>query len=165
MTMSKVESALRELGLELPAVAAPAGDYVPALTDRGTVYTSGQLPFVDGALATTGRVGDGVDVDTAKELAQTAALNALAAIKQQLGDLDRVTRVLRVTVFVNSAADFTQQPQVANGASELLGKAFGERGRHTRSAVGVAALPLGSPVELELTVAYEYVGHRGASRR
>lgn len=153
--MSRVESALRELGLTLPTVAAPAGDYVPALVDRGTVYTSGQLPFVNGALKATGHVGAEVTVEEAQELAEVSALGALAAIKQQIGDLDRVTRVLKVTVFVNSTADFTQQPQVANGASGLLGKAFGERGRHTRSAVGVAALPLNSPVELEVTVAFE----------
>lgn len=153
--MSRVESALRELGLTLPAVAAPAGDYVPALIHGDTVVTSGQLPFVNGELPVTGHLGDDVTVEQAQELAQTAALGALAAIKQQLGDLDRVTRVLKVTVFVNSTADFTQQPQVANGASGLFGKAFGERGRHTRSAVGVAALPLNSPVELEVTVAFE----------
>lgn len=153
--MSRVESALRELNLTLPSVAAPAGDYVPALIEGNLVYTSGQLPFVDGELPVTGHVGAEVTVEQAQELAQTAALGALAAIKQQLGDLDRVTRVVKMTVFVSSATDFTAQPQVANGASALFGKAFGELGRHTRSAVGVAVLPLNSPVELDVTVAFE----------
>lgn len=153
--MSKAEATLHELGLALPAVAAPAGDYVPALAHDGIVSTSGQLPFRDGELVRTGRVGEEVSVEDARDLAQLAALNALAAIAQQIGDLDRVTRVLNVTVFVNSAPDVTQHPQVANGASELLGRVFGERGRHTRSAVGVAALPLNAPVELEVTAAYE----------
>lgn len=150
-----VQQRLDELGLEIPAVATPAGSYVPALTHAGLVYTSGQLPFQDGELAGTGQVGEQVSLEQAQELARVAALNGLAAIKQQLGSLDRISRVLKVTVFVNSASDFKQQPQVANGASDLLGAIFGEAGRHVRSAVGVSALPLGSPVELELTVAYE----------
>ncbi|SJM69416.1 RidA family protein [Gulosibacter sp. 10] len=153
--MSRTETRLGELSLSLPPVAAPAGVYVPAAGHDGLVHTSGQLPFVEGALPATGKVGAEVPLEQAQEFAAIATLNALAAIKQELGDLDRVTRVLKVTVFVASDPSFTQQPQVANGASELLGEVFGEAGTHVRSAVGVAVLPLDSPVELEVVVAYE----------
>lgn len=153
--MSAVEERLGSIGLGLPPVAAPVAAYIPALAHDGLVYTSGQLPFVEGVLPETGKVGAEVDADDAIEFAALAALNALAAIKSQIGDLDRVTRVVKVTVFVASAPDFTGQPSVANGASELLGEAFGEAGVHVRSAVGVAVLPLDSPVELEIVVAYE----------
>jgi enamine deaminase RidA (YjgF/YER057c/UK114 family) len=145
---------LEELGLVLPAVAAPAGAYVPAVVAGDLVYTAGQLPFVDGALARTGVLGADVAVDEAADLAAVAALNALAAVASVLGGLDRVTRVVKVTGFVASAPGFTEQPRVINGASQVLVDVFGEHGRHARSAVGVAALPLGSPVEVELVVQF-----------
>ncbi|KAB1656763.1 RidA family protein [Pseudoclavibacter chungangensis] len=153
--MSAVEERLGQLGLGLPPVAAPVAAYIPAVEHAGLVYTSGQLPFIEGALPETGKVGAEVSDDAATEYAAIATLNALAAVKSVVGDLDRVTRVVKVTVFVASAPDFTGQPAVANGASELLGEAFGEAGVHVRSAVGVAVLPLDSPVELEIVVAVE----------
>lgn len=145
-----VADRLTELGLVLPAVAAPAGAYVPAVASGDLVFTSGQLPFVDGVLPTTGVLGLDVEVADAADLAGVAALNALAAVADLLGDLDRVARIVKVTGFVASAPGFTQQPAVINGASSLLVDVFGDAGRHARSAVGVAALPLGSPVEVEL---------------
>lgn len=153
--MSVVEERLSALGLAVPPVAAPVAAYTPALAHGGLVYTSGQLPFVEGALPETGKVGATVSADDATEFASIAVLNALAAVKSVIGDLDRVTRVVKVTVFVASDPSFTGQPGVANGASELLGTVFGDAGVHVRSAVGVPVLPLDSPVELELTVAYE----------
>ena len=154
--MSSVEGRLEELGRRLPEVAPPAGVYLPALRQGDLVFTSGQLPMVDGALAETGKVGAGeglVTPERAKELAAVCAVNAIAAVKSVVGDLDRVTRVVKVVGFVASAPEFTGQPGVVNGASELLGHAFGEAGTHARSAVGVAALPLDAPVEVELVVA------------
>lgn len=151
--MGAVEDRLAELGLTLPPVVAPVAAYVPALLDGRRVYTSGQLPMVGGALQVTGKVGSDVTPETAKELAATCALNALAAVKSVVGDLDRVAQVVKVVGFVASDPSFTGQPGVINGASELLGEVFGDRGRHTRSAVGVAVLPLDAPVELELLVA------------
>lgn len=150
--MSRIESDLAERGLELPPVAAPAGAYVPALRVGDQVLTSGQLPFVDGALPTVGAVGGSVTPEEAYELAGVCALNALAAVKSVIVDLDLIERIVKVTGFVNSTPDFTGQPGVVNGASELLGELFGEAGQHVRSAVGVASLPKGTPVELELTV-------------
>ncbi|WP_219814071.1 RidA family protein [Rathayibacter sp. AY1D9] len=146
---------LAELGVELPAVAVPAGAYVPAVVHGGLVYTAGQIPFVDGALPLVGKVGDEVSPEQAKDLARTCALNALAAVADAIGSLDRVTRIVKLTGFVASASGFTGQPGVINGASELLGDLFGEPGRHARSAVGVAELPLGAPVEVELIVAFD----------
>ncbi|PPH47076.1 LysR family transcriptional regulator [Rathayibacter sp. AY1C9] len=146
---------LAELGVELPAVAVPAGAYVPAVVHGGLVYTAGQIPFVDGALPLVGRVGDEVSPEQAKDLARTCALNALAAVADAIGSLDRVTRIVKLTGFVASASGFTGQPGVINGASEMLGDVFGEPGRHARSAVGVAELPLGAPVEVELIVAFD----------
>ncbi|PPG14461.1 LysR family transcriptional regulator [Rathayibacter sp. AY1G1] len=146
---------LAELGVELPAVAVPAGAYVPAVVHGGLVYTAGQIPFVDGALPLVGKVGDEVSPEQAKDLARTCALNALAAVADAIGSLDRVTRIVKLTGFVASASGFTGQPGVINGASELLGDVFGEPGRHARSAVGVAELPLGAPVEVELIVAFD----------
>lgn len=146
---------LAELGITLPTVAAPLAAYVPAVRTGSYVWTSGQLPFVDGALPVTGKVGDGpgfVAPDVAAGLARTAALNALAAVAEQAGSLDRVTRVVKVVGFVASDPSFTGQPAVVNGASELLGQVFGEAGIHARSAVGVAVLPMNSPVEVELVV-------------
>ena len=142
---------LDELGIRLPQVAAPVAAYVPAVQTGSLVFTSGQLPFVDGGLRHTGKVGGSVDPDVATHEAGVCALNALAAIDALVG-LDSVRRVVRVVGYVASSEGFTGQPQVVNGASELLGRIFGEAGRHARSAVGVAELPLGAPVEVELTV-------------
>ncbi len=153
---SRVEARLDELGLTVPQVATPAGSYVPALQEGNLVFTSGQLPLIDGQLPQTGKVGEGeglVGPRDAAGLAGVCALNAIAAVKDLIGDLDRVTRVVKVVGFVASDPSFTAQPAVVNGASELLGKAFGEAGVHARSAVGVAVLPMDTPVEVEITVA------------
>jgi enamine deaminase RidA (YjgF/YER057c/UK114 family) len=153
--MSAVEDRLAELGLTVPEVAAPVAAYVPAVRGGPFVFTSGQLPMVSGSLAATGKVGTGdgdVSPEAAKELARTCALNAIAAVKSLVGDLDQVVRVVKVVGFVASQPDFTGQPAVVNGASELLGTAFGDAGVHARSAVGVAVLPLDAPVEVEITV-------------
>lgn len=153
-----VEARLAELGITLPEVAAPVAAYVPAVISGNLVFTSGQLPFVSGALPATGKVGDGhglVPAADAKDYARIAILNALAAVKSVLGSLDRVTRIVKVTGFVASVPEFTGQPGVINGASELLGEVFGEAGAHARSAVGVPVLPLDSPVEIEIIVAFE----------
>ncbi|MDP9396054.1 MAG: RidA family protein [Actinomycetota bacterium] len=152
MSAGRVEKRLGELGLTLPGVAAPVAAYVPAVRTGSYVHTSGQLPMVEGTLAATGKVGAGIEPEQAKELARTCALNALAAVKSQIGDLDRVVRVVKVVGFVASAPDFTGQPVVVNGASELLGEVFGDAGVHARSAVGVAVLPLDAPVEVEILV-------------
>ena len=148
--VSAVEQRLAELGLELPPVAAPVAAYVPAVVSGNHVYTSGQLPFIDGALPAAGKVGAEVTAEDAKAYAARCAVNALAAIKAQIGDLDRVTRIVKVVGFVASDPSFTGQPGVINGASELLGQVFGEAGSHARSAVGVAVLPLDAPVEVEV---------------
>jgi enamine deaminase RidA (YjgF/YER057c/UK114 family) len=150
--VSAIEDRLAELGRTLPAVAAPVAAYVPAVRSGSFVFTSGQLPMVDGSLAATGKVGAEVSPEDAKQLAATCALNALAAIKAEIGDLDRVRRIVKVVGFVASTPDFTGQPGVVNGASELLGEVFGDKGVHARSAVGVAVLPLDAPVEVELVV-------------
>ena len=142
---------LRELGLELPAVATPAGAYLPARRSGSLVFTAGQLPLVDGVLPVTGKVGAEVDPDTAYGLARTCALNALSAAASVVG-LDAITGVVKVVGFVASAPDFTGQPKVINGASDLLGEVFGAAGRHARSAVGVSELPMNTPVEVELVV-------------
>ncbi|KQX77647.1 RidA family protein [Streptomyces sp. NBC_01102] len=147
-----VEAKLAELGLTLPGVVPPLASYQPAVRSGVYVYTSGQLPMVDGKLAVTGKVGAEVTADEAKELAKTCALNALAAVKSVAGDLDRIARVVKVVGFVASASDFTGQPGVVNGASELLGAVLGDKGVHARSAVGVAVLPLDAPVEIEVQV-------------
>jgi enamine deaminase RidA (YjgF/YER057c/UK114 family) len=146
------EARLAALELSLPTLAAPAGVYIPAVRSGDLVWTSGQLPLVDGVLLATGKVGAEVSAEVARDLAGICALNALAAVKSQLGDLALVRRVVKVVGFVASSPDFTGQPGVINGASELLGAIFGEAGRHARSAVGVAALPLNAPVEVELVV-------------
>jgi enamine deaminase RidA (YjgF/YER057c/UK114 family) len=150
--MSAVEERLAAAGLEVPDVAKPVAAYVPALTTGSYVHTSGQLPLASGELLATGKVGAGVDADTATACARQCALNAIAAVKAQVGDLDRVKQVVKAVVFVASDPSFTGQPQVANGASELLGLAFGDAGVHARSAVGVAVLPLDAPVEVEIVV-------------
>ncbi|WP_114853542.1 RidA family protein [Brachybacterium sp. YJGR34] len=149
---ARIRARLEELGLSLPAVAAPVAAYVPAVASGRHVHTSGQLPFVDGALPTTGKVGAEVTPERAAELAAVCCLNALAAVEALVGDLDRVTGVVKVTGYVASAAHFTAQPAVINGASELLGAVFGAAGTHARAAVGVAVLPLDAPVELDLLV-------------
>ena len=142
---------LSELGIRLPPVAAPVASYVPAVRTGQHVYTSGQLPFVDGGLRRTGKVGGSVEPDDAAADAKICVLNALAAIDDLVG-IDSIARIVKVVGYVASAEGFTGQPRVVNGASELLGKIFGPAGEHARSAVGVAELPLGSPVEVELTV-------------
>ena len=155
--MAGFEARLAELGIELPDVAPPVAAYVPAVVTGGYVYTSGQLPFTAGVLPATGKVGDGPDLvpaDDAKGYARTCALNALAAVRAEIGSLDRVTRIVKLVGFVASDASFTGQPGVINGASDVLGEIFGDAGRHARSAVGVAVLPLDSPVELELVVEF-----------
>ncbi len=154
--MSAVEERLAAAGLEVPGVATPVAVYVPAVRDGNLVFTSGQVPLVAGEPAETGKVGEGeglVSPERAKEVAAICALNAIAAVKSVVGDLDAVTRVVKVVGFVASDPRFTGQPGVVNGASELLGTAFGEAGVHARSAVGVAVLPLDVPVEVEITVA------------
>lgn len=150
--MSKVEERLAGLGLRLPDVAPPVAAYVPAVRSGEHVLTSGQLPMVAGKLQDTGKVGAEVTPERAAELARICALNALAAVKSLVGDLDRVAQVVKVVGFVASAPDFTGQPAVLNGASELFGEIFGEAGVHARSAVGVAVLPLDAPVEVEIMV-------------
>ena len=142
---------LAELGLVLPPVAAPAGVYLPAVRSGSLIFTSGQLPLVDGVLAATGKLGAEIDAEQGWQLARTCALNALAAVDDLVG-LDAVVRVVKVAGFVASAPGFTAQPAVLNGASALLGELFGAAGAHARSAVGVAELPLGAPVEVELLV-------------
>ena len=149
-----IEQKLAELGLELPNVATPAGAYVPAVISGNLVFTAGQIPLVDGVLMANCKVGNEISPEFAKEIAQRCALNALAAIKSVLGDLNRVKRVVKVVGFVASTPEFTGQPGVLNGASELLGKVFGDAGLHARSAVGVASLPLDAPVEVELIVEF-----------
>lgn len=154
--MGVVEDRLKALGFEVPEVVPPVAAYVPAVRHGDLVFTSGQLPMVSGAMAQTGKVGDGhglVPASDAKELAQACALNAIAAVKALIGDLDKVTQVVKVVGFVASDPSFTGQPGVVNGASELLGHAFGDAGVHARSAVGVVALPLDAPVEVEIVVA------------
>ena len=141
---------LAAAGLTLPPVAAPVAAYVPAVRTGSYVYTSGQLPLADGKLLGTGKVGEGVAPEDAASFARTAALNALAAAASVAGGLDAIKRIVKVTCFVASAPSFTGQAQVANGASELLIEVLGDAGRHARSAVGMAVLPLDSPVEVEL---------------
>jgi enamine deaminase RidA (YjgF/YER057c/UK114 family) len=144
-------SRLAELRLVLPPVATPAGVYLPAVRSGSLVFTAGQIPLVDGVLAATGKLGAEIDTERGQELARTCVLNALAAVDGLVG-LDAVVRVVKLVGFVASAPGFTAQPAVLNGASELLGEVFGGAGAHARSAVGVAELPLGAPVEVELVV-------------
>ncbi len=156
--MSQIEQRLIELGSPLPEVAKPVAAYVPSVVTGNLVFTSGQLPFSNGALIATGKVGESVDlVDPAlaKTLARQCALNALAAIKLAIGDLERVTRIVKVVGFVSSVPEFTGQPGVMNGASEFLVEVFGDKGIHARSAVGVPSLPLDSPVEVELIAEFK----------
>jgi len=152
--MSSIDERLAELGITLPVLAKPVAAYVPAVISGNLVFTSGQLPFIDGALPETGKLGAGVDADAAKGYARQCALNGLAAVESVIGSLDRVTRIVKVVGFVASDPAFTGQPGVINGASEVLGEIFGDAGQHARSAVGVPVLPLDSPVEVELIVEF-----------
>ncbi|WKD58562.1 RidA family protein [Corynebacterium caspium] len=151
MTQTSWTSTLKQLGLSLPPVAAPVAAYVPATQVGTQVWTSGQLPFIAGELPATGQLGAEITVAQGQEYARIATLNALAAVADVVG-LDAIIRIIKVTGFVASAPDFHEQPAVVNGASQLLGEIFGEAGKHVRSAVGVAELPLNSPVEVELIV-------------
>ena len=146
------EQQLKSLGLELPGPPVPVGAYAPAVRAGNLVFTAGQLPLKDGKLTAAGKVPTDMSIEAAQGAARQAAVNALAAVRSLLGTLDAVARVVRLNVFVNSAAGFTEQAKVANGASELLGQVFGEAGKHTRCAIGAAELPLNSPVELDLIV-------------
>lgn len=157
--MSTYEDRIKELGLTLPEVAAPVAAYTPAVISNNLVYTSGQLPLAEGKLLATGVVSENsgentVDPQQGAELAARCALNAIAAVKSVIGDLQRITRVVKVNGFVASAPDFYGQPGVVDGASKLLGEIFGDVGLHARAAVGVAALPLNAPVEVELIVEF-----------
>jgi enamine deaminase RidA (YjgF/YER057c/UK114 family) len=149
--MSTPEERLAELGISVPEVAKPVASYIPAVRSGNHVYTSGQLPMSQGELLATGKVGADVGVEEAKQHARQCALNAIAAVRSQV-PLDQVRRIVKIVVFVASTPDFTGQAQVANGASELVGDVFGDAGRHARSAVGVAVLPLDAPVEVEMLV-------------
>ena len=147
-----IDARLVELGIELPELAAPVAAYLPTVQTGNLVFTAGQLPFIAGVLPATGKVGAEVPAAEATEYARVAVLNALAAVKAEIGSLDRVRRIVKLVGFVASDPEFTGQPAVINGASELLGQIFGDAGKHARSAVGVAVLPLDAPVELELIV-------------
>lgn len=160
MSDTAVERRLHDLGYSVPEVAAPVAAYVPALRQGDLIFTSGQLPLVDGVLRATGKVGEAsgqVSAEIAQECARLCALNAIAAVKSVLGDLDQVVQVVKVVGFVASDPSFTGQPVVINGASELLGEAFGDAGVHARSAVGVSVLPMDTPVEVEIVVAVRTV--------
>lgn len=146
------ESRLEELGITVPDVVPPVAAYQPTSRSGDLVFTAGQLPARDGEMIATGKLGDEVSEEEGYECAKQCALNALAAIKAEIGSLDQISRIVKVVVFVASTPDFTAQPKVANGASEFLGEVFGEAGRHARSAVGVSVLPLDVPVEVELVV-------------
>jgi len=150
--MSSVEQKIADLGLLLPETSNPLADFIPSVQSGNLVFTSGQLPMREGQLIRTGKVGSDVSAEDAKALAEVCALNALAAIKMAIGDLDKIVRVVKVVGFVASTPNFTGQPGVINGASEFLGKVLGDKGIHARSAVGVAVLPLDAPVEVELIV-------------
>jgi enamine deaminase RidA (YjgF/YER057c/UK114 family) len=153
--MPTPEQRLQELGVELPSPAAPVAAYVPCVRTGNLVYVSGQVPSVDGKPTHLGHLGDDVDLEAGRAAARTCAVNVLAALKAELGELSRVRRVVKVTGFVAATADFTDSPKVVNAASELFGEVFGDAGRHARAAVGVAALPLGVPVEVEAIVEVE----------
>jgi enamine deaminase RidA (YjgF/YER057c/UK114 family) len=147
-----VEDKLRELGYSLPEVSRPVAAYVPGVLVDGMVYTSGQLPLVNGKVTYPGRLGEDLSVSQGYEAARLCALNCLAVVKQLVGSLNRVEKIVKVVGYVNCAPGFNEQPKVINGASELLGQVFGEIGQHARSAVGVSALPLEASVELEMVV-------------
>jgi enamine deaminase RidA (YjgF/YER057c/UK114 family) len=148
----RIETRLAELGVTLPDAPAAAANYVPAVLSGSTLYVSGQLPLSGGAVTLKGRLGDGVEIEAAREAAKLCAVNILAQARSALGDLERIGRIVKLTGFVASTPDFADQPKVVNGASDFLVEALGERGRHARSAVGVAALPLGAAVEVEAVI-------------
>jgi enamine deaminase RidA (YjgF/YER057c/UK114 family) len=143
------EEKLRELGIELPKAPAPLGAYIPAVRAGNLVFLSGILPLIQGKLPRQGRVGEDISIDEAREDAKTAAINALSVLKSYIGSIDKVKRCIKITGYVSSAPDFTEQPKVLNAASDLMFEIFGEAGRHARAAVGVNVLPLNSPVEIE----------------
>lgn len=145
-----IEERLRELRIELPPAARPVASYIPVSVGPGQAFVAGQVPLEDGRPMATGRVGEAVSVEDAQGLARRCALQALSALRDELGDLDRVRRILKVTVWVACGEGFSEHPQVANGASDLLVEVFGDAGRHARAAVGASSLPLGVPVEVEL---------------
>ena len=147
-----IEDKIKELGFELPAAPKPLAAYIPALRIDNLIFTAGQLPTVGGELKFKGKLGSEVSEEDGRKAAEISALNCLSVIKNVTGDLDKIERIVKLTVFVNSADGFTSQPKVANGASELIGKIFGERGKHVRSAVGVNELPMDAPVEIEMIV-------------
>jgi enamine deaminase RidA (YjgF/YER057c/UK114 family) len=153
--MNKIELKLKELKLQIPDVPKPVAAYIPAKQTGNLVFTAGQLPMVNGELISKGLLGQDVEIDEANKAARICTLNALAAIKGVIGDLDRIKQIVRVVGYVASVPTFTQQPAVVNGASELLLEIFGENGKHARSAVGMAVLPLNASVEIELTVEVE----------
>ena len=153
--MSDVEKNIIGLGFVLPDISVPLASYIPAKQSGNLIFTAGQLPMVNGALISTGHLGQDVEIEDAKKAARICTLNALAAIKGVIGDLDRIKQVVRVVGYVASVPTFTQQPAIVNGASELLLEIFGEKGKHARSAVGMAVLPLNASVEIELTVEVE----------
>jgi enamine deaminase RidA (YjgF/YER057c/UK114 family) len=153
--MKKIEMIIKELGLEIPEAPKPVAAYIPAKQTGSLVFTAGQLPLVNGELISKGLLGQDVEIDEANKAARICTLNALAAIKGVIGDLDRIKQIVRVVGYVASVPTFTQQPAVVNGASELLLEIFGEDGKHARSAVGMAVLPLNASVEIELTVEVE----------
>ena len=150
--MGKIEEKLNSLGIQLPEPAKPLAAYIPAKQTGNLVFTAGQLPLVDGNLTATGHLGKDIDVETAKAAARICVINALSAVKGVIGDLDKIKQVVRVVGYVASVPTFTQQPAVVNGASEFLLEVFGDKGKHARSAVGMAVLPLNAAVEIELTV-------------
>jgi enamine deaminase RidA (YjgF/YER057c/UK114 family) len=150
--MGNIENKLSALGIQLPEPPKPLAAYIAAKQTGNLVFTAGQLPMVDGNLIATGLLGRDIEVEAAKAAAQTCVINALSAVKGVIGDLDKIKQIVRVVGYVASVPEFTQQPAVVNGASELLLEIFGEAGRHARSAVGVAVLPLNAAVEVELTV-------------
>ncbi len=151
----KIEARLAELGIELPVLAVPQGNYVPTTVTGNLVFTAGQIPLEGGKAVYVGKLGVTCDIETAQKAARLCALNILAAVKKEIGDLDRITRIVKLVGFVNSAPDFIDQPKVINGASDLFGQVFGEAGRHARSAVGAAVLPLGVPVEVEAIIEFK----------
>jgi enamine deaminase RidA (YjgF/YER057c/UK114 family) len=150
--MPTPEERLQQLGVDLPAPAAPVAAYVPTVRTGNLVYVSGQVPTVEGKPTHLGHLGAGVDLEAGRAAARTCAVNVVAALKAELGELSRVRRIVKVTGFVASTPEFTDAPKVVNAASELFGEVFGDAGRHARAAVGVAALPLGVPVEVEAIV-------------
>jgi len=147
-----IEEKIKELGFKLPEAPKPLAAYVPALKVDNLVYTAGQLPMIKGELKYTGKLGAFISIEEGRTASEICALNCLGAIKGVIGNLDNIERIVKLTAFVNSAENFTDQPKVANGASELIGKIFGENGKHVRSAVGVSELPLNAPVEIEMIV-------------